>query len=187
VVLLDRRRRLGRPRQGHHRGICVARHCDGGAQFAEVLLDEAHAGETAHDVSARHPHYLEAWKKDRVILVGYSFGADVMPFVLERLAARRAREGRHREPARAFVDGDVRGEGRATGSAAPRMACRSRTQVGSLQESAADAVPVRRGEKDSLCSTLPPMSRASKIGARPPLQRQLRRDRACDPGVREVV
>jgi type IV secretory pathway VirJ component len=39
-------------------------------------------GETAQDVSRVIRHYLEAWKKDRVILVGYSFGADVMPFVL---------------------------------------------------------------------------------------------------------
>jgi type IV secretory pathway VirJ component len=36
----------------------------------------------AHDVSRVIRHYLEAWKKDRVILVGYSFGADVMPFIL---------------------------------------------------------------------------------------------------------
>lgn len=43
--------------------------------------------ETAKDVARVMRHYLAAWKKDRIVLVGYSFGADVMPFVLERLPA----------------------------------------------------------------------------------------------------
>jgi len=30
-------------------------------------------------------HYLDAWHKQRVLLVGYSFGADVLPFVVNRL------------------------------------------------------------------------------------------------------
>lgn len=30
-------------------------------------------------------HYLVAWKRERIVLVGYSFGADVMPFVIEGL------------------------------------------------------------------------------------------------------
>jgi type IV secretory pathway VirJ component len=30
-------------------------------------------------------HYLAAWNKQRVLLVGYSFGADVLPFVVNRL------------------------------------------------------------------------------------------------------
>ena len=30
-------------------------------------------------------HYLSAWHKTRVLLVGYSFGADVLPFVVNRL------------------------------------------------------------------------------------------------------
>lgn len=32
-------------------------------------------------------HYLQAWRKSRLILVGYSFGADVLPFALTRLSA----------------------------------------------------------------------------------------------------
>jgi len=32
-------------------------------------------------------HYLEAWKRDRVLLVGYSLGADVLPFLAARLPA----------------------------------------------------------------------------------------------------
>lgn len=43
--------------------------------------------ETAHDVARIMRHYLAAWRKDRVVLVGYSFGADVLPFVLQRLPA----------------------------------------------------------------------------------------------------
>jgi type IV secretory pathway VirJ component len=43
--------------------------------------------ETAKDVERVLRHYLAAWKKERIVLVGYSFGADVMPFVLERLPA----------------------------------------------------------------------------------------------------
>jgi type IV secretory pathway VirJ component len=32
-------------------------------------------------------HYFDAWGKRRVVLVGYSFGADVLPFMLTRLPA----------------------------------------------------------------------------------------------------
>lgn len=35
-------------------------------------------------------HYAAAWKKSRVLLVGYSFGADVLPFVANRLPANDA-------------------------------------------------------------------------------------------------
>ena len=41
--------------------------------------------ETARDVARLMRHYLAAWSKERVILVGYSFGADVLPFVVNRL------------------------------------------------------------------------------------------------------
>jgi type IV secretory pathway VirJ component len=30
-------------------------------------------------------HYLALWKKDRVILIGYSLGADVLPFMVARI------------------------------------------------------------------------------------------------------
>ena len=43
--------------------------------------------ETAHAVDAMLNHYLAAWNKQRAILVGYSFGADVLPFVVHRLDA----------------------------------------------------------------------------------------------------
>jgi type IV secretory pathway VirJ component len=43
--------------------------------------------ETARDVARVLRHYLSAWNKQRVLLVGYSFGADVLPFVVNRLPA----------------------------------------------------------------------------------------------------
>ncbi len=41
----------------------------------------------AHDVSEVLHHYLEAWHCRRILLIGYSFGADVMPFIVNRLPA----------------------------------------------------------------------------------------------------
>jgi type IV secretory pathway VirJ component len=43
--------------------------------------------EAAHDVARIIRHYLAAWNRKRVLLVGYSFGADVLPFVVNRLPA----------------------------------------------------------------------------------------------------
>lgn len=41
--------------------------------------------ELANDVAAISHEYLSAWKRDRLLLIGYSRGADVMPFVATRL------------------------------------------------------------------------------------------------------
>ena len=41
--------------------------------------------ETARAVDSIIEHYQAAWRKRRVLLIGYSFGADVMPFVARRL------------------------------------------------------------------------------------------------------
>lgn len=50
------------------------------------------ADSTAKDVNRIVEQYSSRWRKTRVILVGYSFGADVMAFVFNRLpAATRAR------------------------------------------------------------------------------------------------
>jgi type IV secretory pathway VirJ component len=42
-------------------------------------------GETTQDVVRVLRHYLAAWHARRVLLIGYSFGADVLPFVVNRL------------------------------------------------------------------------------------------------------
>ncbi|MGH7500043.1 MAG: AcvB/VirJ family lysyl-phosphatidylglycerol hydrolase [Gemmatimonadales bacterium] len=39
----------------------------------------------ADDMGRLLHHYLDAWHKDRVILVGYSHGADIVPFIASRL------------------------------------------------------------------------------------------------------
>jgi type IV secretory pathway VirJ component len=41
--------------------------------------------QAADDVARIMRHYLDAWHKQRVLLVGYSFGADVLPFIVKRL------------------------------------------------------------------------------------------------------
>lgn len=41
--------------------------------------------ETAQDVEKILRYYLAAWKKEKVLCIGYSFGADVLPFVINRL------------------------------------------------------------------------------------------------------
>jgi type IV secretory pathway VirJ component len=47
---------------------------------------------TAADVDRILGYYLTAWKKRRVLLIGFSQGADVMPFIVNRLpSATRAR------------------------------------------------------------------------------------------------
>ena len=48
--------------------------------------------ETAADVARLIEHYAAQWHKTRVLLIGYSFGADVMPSIFNRLPAQaRAR------------------------------------------------------------------------------------------------
>jgi type IV secretory pathway VirJ component len=42
---------------------------------------------TTADVSRILRHYLASWQASEVLLVGYSFGADVMPFIINRLPA----------------------------------------------------------------------------------------------------
>jgi len=41
--------------------------------------------QTAGDVTRVLRHYLASWHAQRVLLIGYSFGADVLPFVVNRL------------------------------------------------------------------------------------------------------
>jgi type IV secretory pathway VirJ component len=43
--------------------------------------------ETAGDVARIARHYMDAWQRSRVVLVGYSRGADIAPFVANRLPA----------------------------------------------------------------------------------------------------
>lgn len=50
--------------------------------------------QAARDLDAVIRHYATAWGRERVVLVGYSMGADVLPFLVNRLPAdTRARIG----------------------------------------------------------------------------------------------
>lgn len=50
--------------------------------------------QTAADVARTLEHYLGSWQKEQVDLVGYSFGAEVLPFIVARLPENlRARVG----------------------------------------------------------------------------------------------
>lgn len=48
--------------------------------------------EGAADLARIIRHYTAAWHVSRVVLVGYSFGADVLPFLANRLPAEVARQ-----------------------------------------------------------------------------------------------
>jgi type IV secretory pathway VirJ component len=41
--------------------------------------------QTAADFNAILQHYRARWKRNEVIIIGYSFGADVLPFILNRI------------------------------------------------------------------------------------------------------
>jgi type IV secretory pathway VirJ component len=56
-----------------------------GLNSLKYFWTERTPAETAQDVARLMSHYLAAWNKQRVLLVGYSFGADVLPFVMNRL------------------------------------------------------------------------------------------------------
>ncbi|HWW32416.1 MAG TPA: AcvB/VirJ family lysyl-phosphatidylglycerol hydrolase [Steroidobacteraceae bacterium] len=56
-----------------------------GLNSLKYFWSERTPDETTRDVARLMRHYLAAWNKQRVLLVGYSFGADVLPFVVNRL------------------------------------------------------------------------------------------------------
>ena len=56
-----------------------------GLNSLKYFWTERTPDETAKDIARIMSHYLAAWNKQHVLLVGYSFGADVLPFVVNRL------------------------------------------------------------------------------------------------------
>ena len=46
--------------------------------------------EAARDLARIVTHYAASWKKSKVLLIGYSFGADVLPYLANRLPAEAA-------------------------------------------------------------------------------------------------
>jgi len=51
----------------------------------KYFWDKKTAQQTATDVGKLITYYQTVWKKKKVLLLGYSFGADVMPFVFNNL------------------------------------------------------------------------------------------------------
>jgi len=51
--------------------------------------------DAARDIAALIDEYLALWKRNEVVLVGYSFGADVMPFIQTRLTPSGLNKIRH--------------------------------------------------------------------------------------------
>jgi type IV secretory pathway VirJ component len=58
-----------------------------GLNSLKYFWTQRSADEAAKDVARVIRHYLSSWGKKRVLLVGYSVGADVLPFVVNRLPA----------------------------------------------------------------------------------------------------
>jgi Type IV secretory pathway, VirJ component len=48
--------------------------------------------EAARDIKRIMAYYLQAWHKKKVILAGYSMGADVLPFIVKRMHPRDLKE-----------------------------------------------------------------------------------------------
>lgn len=58
-----------------------------GLSSLRYFWKEQTSQQLATDVTRIARHYLPAWKKSRILLIGYSFGADVMPFAFNLLPA----------------------------------------------------------------------------------------------------
>ena len=64
------------------RGIAVV-----GLDSLRYFWNERTPHSTAADVDRIVQHYMAAWDRKEVVLIGYSQGADVLPFVVNRLPA----------------------------------------------------------------------------------------------------
>jgi type IV secretory pathway VirJ component len=56
-----------------------------GFNSLKYFLKKRTPEETANDIERIIRYYQAAWGKSRLILIGYSFGADVLPFIITRL------------------------------------------------------------------------------------------------------
>ena len=82
-----RRRRLARPRQDHRReapGVGRASHRLG---QPALFLEPQDARTNDRDLAAVLAAYGGKWRADKFVLIGYSFGADVLPVVYNMLPA----------------------------------------------------------------------------------------------------
>ncbi len=76
---------MARPRQDH-RGRPSAARCAGRRLgHSTIFLEQKTPQQTADVVAALIRTFMTKWHADKVALVGYSFGADVMPFAYNLL------------------------------------------------------------------------------------------------------
>ncbi len=81
-----RRRRLGTVGPRGNGGTGQEWPGNRGLGFVELFLESAPAGRSGPGFGTHATPYLEAWTKERITLIGYSFGADVLPATINRLA-----------------------------------------------------------------------------------------------------
>jgi type IV secretory pathway VirJ component len=99
-------------------------------------------------------HYLAAWNKKQVLLVGYSFGADVLPFIVNRLPAELRSQvatvsllGLDSNASFEVTVADWLGSDAAGPLTRPELAHLGATPVLCIYG---------EGEKDTVCPSLPP-------------------------------
>ncbi len=140
--------------------------------------------QTAQDVARVMRHYLAAWNKQRVLLVGYSFGADVLPFVVNRLPP----DLRERVASVSLLGIDANASFEIRVSRLGRRRRRrpaTQPEVGGIR-----TVPVLclygEGEKDSICPgpAAGAGTRARRSRQGPSLQRRVLHPRRAHPGLR---
>ena len=133
-----------------------------GLNSLKYFWSERTPDETAKDVARVISHYLAAWNKQRVLLVGYSFGADVLPFVVNRLPpelrARVATISLVGVDSNASFEIKIAGWVGSDDSGPP-----TRPEIAAIA-----GVPLLciygEGETDSICPGLPKTSERTKIG-----------------------
>ena len=133
-----------------------------GLNSLKYFWSERTPDETAKDVARVISHYLAAWNKQRVLLVGYSFGADVLPFVVNRLPpelrARVATVSLVGVDSNASFEIKIAGWVGSDDSGPP-----TRPEIAAIA-----GVPLLciygEGETDSICPGLPKTSERTKIG-----------------------
>ena len=120
--------------------------------------------ESARDLARIMRHYLSAWKRERVLLVGYSFGANVLPFIVNRLPAElRSRiAGMSLLGLDANTSFEIRVAGWLPGSSSGESPVRP--EIEKLQGVATNCL-YGEGEKHDPCAELAgPTMRAREIG-----------------------
>ena len=145
---------------GIDRGVSSALAADGvsvaGLNTLQYFWNEKSPDTAAADLERILRHYLDAWKCDKAILVGYSFGADVLPFMAARLP-QQLRErvgllaligpGRTAEFKFRILDWIETGLGKDALPLLPEIGRLAGTRLLCIEA---------EGDRDSLCATLGP-------------------------------